>query len=357
MRKRSCSIPLSSMSASDQSKINRALKVDKARFIVGDSKLAPLEEATKRNLQQVFERLVWWIQSHAPDQASMPLVERLFEPALIVGFVRYVLETASGETAVAYCERLKMLARRIDPDRSVKAFVKARRIAAPFMNKTMNASPMTPPEILKTGLAAMRYAQRELGWKADDSKDPHVLAHRGFVEVIFRNGLIIAFLAVIPLRASDLLALLVTDLVRRYGHYYVTVTNQKTDRGSTNRRKLPAELTPWFDLYLREVRPALVGRKGKSHALWINCRSRPLKYQGLYRAFVQTVEEFSGNELNPHLVRHAAATFAHMCGFSAEDSAHVLQHHTISTVQAFYNSAKPVFLDLLVADVEEDLDA
>ncbi|MBY0362344.1 MAG: site-specific integrase [Phreatobacter sp.] len=353
MTKRSCSIPLTSMSASDQDKINRALKVDKARFIVGKSALPPLEDSTKRNLQQVFERLTWWIQSHAPDQAALPLVERLFEPVLIVGFVDYVLETASGETAVAYCERLKMLAGRIAPERSLKAFVKARRIAAPFMNKAMNASPMSPPEILMTGLAAMRHAQRELAWLTDDTKGPQVLAHRGFAEVIFRNGLIIAFLAVIPLRASDLLALQVTDIVRRGGYYYVTVTNQKTDRGSTNRRKLPAELTPWFDLYLNEVRPALVGRKGKSPALWINCRSRPLKYPGLYRAFVQTIEEFSGNEMNPHRVRHAAATFAHMCGFSAEDAAHVLQHHTISTVQAFYNSAKPVFLDLLVADVAE----
>ncbi len=351
MRKRKYSIPLADMDSVVRNTVTRVLQTSKANWVAGFTALPKISEKTQKNLQFAFERHEWWTVNHAPEHAARPLVERLFDAELISAFVTYVLNHSGGETAVAYCEWLKLLASRIAPGRNLKPYVKARQIAAPHMKKVMNESPLPPPEIYRAGITAMEQAKRDLAWLDAGKGKLHVLYRLQFPDVVYRNGLMIAFLALIPLRATDVLAMTVTHVKRRGKQYWVGVTNHKTAPGVINGRMLHEDLTPWMDLYLEVVRPALLGPNGRSDALWINFRGRPLKYQGLYRAFTTTIEDFTDEALNPHRVRHAAATFAHMCGFSAEEAADVLQHRSIRTVQAFYDSAKPCYVDHLVAKI------
>ena len=292
MRKRKFSIPLANMDHAVRDTVKRALQTSEADFVAGFTDLAKISQKTQRNLQFAFERYAWWIINHAPEHAARPLAEKLFDGELIDAFVRYVLEHSGGETAVAYCEWLKLLASRIDGGRNLKPYVKARRIAAPHMKKAMNESPLPPPDIYKAGITAMEQAKRDLAWLEAGRGKLHVLYRPQYPEVTFRNGLLIAFLALIPLRATDILAMKLTDIKRRGERYWVGVTNEKTEPGEINGRLLHADLTAWMDLYLKVARPILLGPGSKSEALWINCRGRPLKYQGLYRAFTTTIEDF-----------------------------------------------------------------
>jgi integrase len=351
MRKRKYSIPLDAMDPAVKKAVKQALNTSKADWVAGFTALPKISDKTQKNLQFAFERFEWWIVNHAPEHAGRSLVDKLFDAELIRAFVQYVLDHSGGETAVAYCEWLKLLASRIAPGRNLKPYVKARQIAAPHMKKAMNESPLPPPEIYKAGITALEQAKRDLAWLNAGKDKLHVLYRLQFPDVVYRNGLMIAFLALIPLRATDVLAMSVTHVKRRGDQYWVGVTNHKTAPGEINGRLLHADLTPWMAFYLEVVRPALLGPNGRSDALWINFRGRPLKYQGLYRAFTTTIEDFTDEALNPHRVRHAAATFAHMCGFSAEEAADVLQHRSVRTVQAFYDSAKPRYVGHLVAKI------
>ena len=303
-----------------------------------------VKPATQNNWQQVLERYLWWVRKSRPRHIyTFPLVDLLRDEAMVADFTLHCLERASGDTAVAYIERLKAVARRLMPGQTDRLYERARELAAPFVKDEINKSPLNPSEIFAAGIEAMSFACKRADWagspvidkvRRNDQRRPHV---------IYRNGLTIAFLALVPIRAKDLLAMTVSDVALMGDQYRVMVTWEKNKPGVKEPRFLPAEMTPWMDLYLNEVRSDLAGNRSPDDSLWLTYLGNGLSYQGLYRAFTTTIEDFAAVELNPHRVRHAAATFARECGLSHEEGAAILGDHSTLTVQRYYDSSDFLF--------------
>ena len=92
--------------------------------------------------------------------------------------------------------------------------------------------------------------------------------------------------------------------------------------------------------YLREARPALVARAGRSHgrpsALFPNARGRPMTRQGYWLVLKRCAARAGlGARLSPHTLRHSFATHLLRGGAPLRHVQELLGHASISTTQVY----------------------
>jgi integrase/recombinase XerD len=165
--------------------------------------------------------------------------------------------------------------------------------------------------------------------------------------IIHRDGLLIGFLALIPLRRRNLADLVLErTLVREGSCWIVAFDEDGTKTHAAFEIGLPDVLHAPLKTYLEKHRPILEGRSGRwsrpaAGALWISKDGSPMTQTAIYdRVRARTKEEF-GVAVNPHLFRDAAATT-----MAIADPAHVrlaaplLGHRTFATTERYYRQAR-----------------
>ena len=159
---------------------------------------------------------------------------------------------------------------------------------------------------------------------------------------LFRNGLMVALLALCPIRLKSFVALEIgRSFVRIHGRYWIVLSSSETKENRPDERIVDELLTPFIDRYLDHYRFVLALTKNPPAALWLSSQgSRPMSYVQVGHAIEKTTLATVGLAMRPHLFRTAAAsTAATHCG----DNPHLasaLLHHTISSVtNAHYNRA------------------
>ena len=125
----------------------------------------------------------------------------------------------------------------------------------------------------------------------------------------YRDGLIIALLAVAPLRRGTLAALRVSQHLLKSGDLWVLEIPAKDMK---TRQPLDfllsGPLSARIDRYLAEFRDAIPGATRHS-GLWPSNKGRPMDGGAIYDKVRQRTREGLGFPVNLHRFRHAAATF------------------------------------------------
>ena len=99
---------------------------------------------------------------------------------------------------------------------------------------------------------------------------------------LFRDALIMAFLASRPIRLANLTVIELGRHLTKVGdRYWCRFTPAETKEGRPLEFPMPVSLTPWLDRYLSVYRPLLL-RGRKSHRLWISTRSTPMVDNTIY---------------------------------------------------------------------------
>ena len=149
--------------------------------------------------------------------------------------------------------------------------------------------------------------------------------------------MIIALLALVPLRRRTLAALRIGKHFVRSGNVWVLdipAEDIKTKRPAEY--PISAELSGRIDFYLNQVRPQIPGARAHDY-LWASSRSRPMGDRGIYNSVRRRTRKALGFPVNLHRFRRAAATF-----WSTRDPANVrgvkdlLGHSTFSTTEKYY---------------------
>jgi integrase len=158
--------------------------------------------------------------------------------------------------------------------------------------------------------------------------------------VLFRDGLMIALLALRPLRISNFAGLrLGVQLLQTSSGYWVNIPPEQTKTGRPLEMPVPDALVPSLCDYLEHHRPALV-RDRQTDYLWINERGRPFKPERLSQRISGLTERHLRIRVTPHLFRDCAATT-----IATLDPAHVqvimplLGHTDPRTAEDHYNYA------------------
>jgi integrase/recombinase XerD len=158
----------------------------------------------------------------------------------------------------------------------------------------------------------------------------------------FRNGLMIALLALCPIRLKNLSNLILDKhLVRVGDNWCIALSAKETKERRPDERPIPAQLTPWMNLYLGAYRP-IFGYSGS--ALWVGRYGKPLSYLGVERIVTETTRITLGIAMSPHQFRTSAASAAYMhAGSNPNLASALLNHRDPKITQDHYNRSRSAF--------------
>jgi integrase len=158
---------------------------------------------------------------------------------------------------------------------------------------------VSPAVLLELGNTMMQESQ------ASTASDPLPAAR------LYRDGLIIALLALIPLRRSNLVALEIgRQLTRSSGGWSIAIPGEESKNHRPLVFTLPDALAAALDTYLAVHRPVLLAQRrgGSTAGLWLGTTGRPLSAIRVWRIVTGHTRQRLGVAINPHLFRDCAAT-------------------------------------------------
>ena len=158
-----------------------------------------------------------------------------------------------------------------------------------------------------------------------------------------RNGLMVALLALCPIRPKNFAALEIgRSFVKINGAWWIVLSASETKEKRPDERPINELLTPAIDRYLGQYRPVLARAGNSSSALWLCCNNgAPIKDRRNLREVISaTTLATVGVAVSPHLFRSCAASTAAIHGGDNPHLASALLHHTHPSVtNAHYNRA------------------
>jgi len=145
-----------------------------------------------------------------------------------------------------------------------------------------------------------------------------------------RNGLIVALLAVCPIRIKNYAALEIgTTFKQEHGSSWITLPYGSTKTEDADQRPVPDYLNDAVKLYLTESRPVLIGSRPGTNSLWISSRTgRRYTTKNLGTRISKITLETVGIDVSPHLFRTAAATTSACYGTDVAYLASAVLGHT-----------------------------
>jgi len=180
--------------------------------------------------------------------------------------------------------------------------------------------------------------------------------------LLVRNGLMVALLALCPIRLRNFAALEIgRSFLRLDGGWWIVLDDTKS--GRPDHRPVPSFFTGFIESYLSVYRPILLhhstcgseapldlGPKGApmttpisteaASAMWLSRLGTPLSYSQVERAITETTRMTLCVPVNPHRFRTIDATSA---ALHAPESPHLasalLQHADRRTTEEHYNRA------------------
>ena len=170
----------------------------------------------------------------------------------------------------------------------------------------------------------------------------------------YRTGVMIALLAVMPLRRITFRNLqLGTSVIVGADRILISATGDMMKRGNTWEAEVPRTVLPSLQHYLLEIRPWLMRRHHQKHDyLWVNDRGKPFEPSHLSNRIAWATKQVLGTRVSAHLFRDAAATtLARHAPASAHIIAPLLGHTSLATAERHYIQATSIDAGKLYADV------
>jgi integrase/recombinase XerD len=287
---------------------------------------------SNRKAEKGYGRYLTYLKYYDPTALEGAPVSRI-TPERVRAYVLHLQELGNGtQTRLARLQELGEMAKVFDPTADW-SFINclSSRIRAKNQSVRDKSNLRLSDELLDLGLELMAKAPLAQGWTA---------------AILYRDGLIIAFLALVPLRRRNLADFkLGRNLIDLSQKLLVVFEESETKTHAPLEIEWPECLIEPLEEYLLTYRPILEARCGRWHkpaddALWLSKDGSPMTQMAIYdRIRSQTLEKF-GVAINPHLFRDAAATtMAIIDPEHVRLAAPLLGHRTFSTTEKYYQQA------------------
>ena len=169
-----------------------------------------------------------------------------------------------------------------------------------------------------------------------------------------RNGLMLALLALCPIRLKNFATLEIgRSIVKVDDTWWILLTASETKEKRVDERPIEDEdVGDAIDKYLKFYRPILARRSDDTNALWLAINGEAMAQCSVGEVITETTCSLLGVAVSPHLFRTAAAATA---AIHAGDKLHLgsaLLHHSHPTVTLEnYNRASSISAGRAYRDV------
>ena len=300
-----------------------------------DSKGARANHSKKSNekAEKGYGRFMTYLHHHDRDALKLQPEERITKDR-VKAYVAHLQEIGnSTQTLLGRLQELLEVAKVMAPDKDW-SFINDRSSRVRAHHKPMRNKKgiKLTDELLTLGVKLMDKANAYEGLEA---------------AILYRDGLMIAFLALVPVRRRNLADLILNEnLVAIDGGWLVLYDETETKTQEPHEVLLPEILNEPLNTYLSIHRPHLLAREGRwtsdpKGAVWISKDGSAMTQMAIYdRVRARTKDEF-GKAMSIHAFRYAAATT-----LAIEDpknvriAAPLLGHRTFSTTETYYQQAQ-----------------
>jgi integrase/recombinase XerD len=291
-----------------------------------------LAKATQRKYLFAWRRFLGLLAIVEPTAFDVTPTERLTIERVRV-LVHHLAETNAPRSVAAQISWLYGAARLMMPDldwvwlRTVKARLHA-----------------AAPAVARKGPVITSVQLLGLGQQLMDESQPSLSTQISLADAVrYRDGLMIALLAFVPLRRKNIAAIEIgRHLVREGDGWFIIIPREETKTGTSIEFAVPELLVPYLATYLNIVRPRML--QGPScKALWISREDGALRYGAIGEIIARHSARRLGVRIAPHDVRDAAATtWAVAAPGQIGIARDLLSHSDLRTTTRHYNRARGI---------------
>jgi integrase len=173
-----------------------------------------------------------------------------------------------------------------------------------------------------------------------------------------RNGLMIALLALCPIRVANFASLEIGSTFKEIdGNWWIALPSFATKARRADERIVPPILSEHIEFYLNHSRPVLLQANTTTGALWISSTTGvPMSSYSVRKTISQLTLETVGVSVSPHLFRTAAAsTAAAYCGNIPHLASALLGHTDPRVTEEHYNRATSISASKFYAAITSSL--
>jgi integrase/recombinase XerD len=287
-------LPFNAWSSEDRALWARAFEQD---IFDEERRTAHLAPATIIGLRTSYARYLGFLHRHDPARLQLAPEARI-DPDSIKALIEHLRQSCRDTSIASLLHALRLALGFIFPHRDWSWIkIVAKRIHAGAIPRSDGTRGVTSAELYAVGIALITTAEDEL-----------VSAGKVRLEIalLYRDGLIIALLSVVPLRRRTLTALTVNQHLVKIGERWlldIPAADTKTRRPLEF--PLPEELSRHISSYLARFRTAIPGANGHD-GLWASMRGGPMDDGSIYDAARRRTREALGFPVNLHQFRRAA---------------------------------------------------
>jgi integrase len=279
-------------------------------------------------------------------------------PERMETYARFLIDRCAPVTVAICLGRLHIFAKAVWPEHDWRWLremeLQQQRMADPVRNKAARIVPQN--ELLRLGCTLM--AEAEALPLADDLR-----AGPRHPALLFRDGLMIALLAMRPLRQGNFLGLqLHRHLVRADTGWMLTIPAAETKNHQSLSLPFPQILAPALECYLARYRPLLLAMRGPRDSrrpcppagaeLWVSRCGTAMTPGALDKLLERHTRARFGHHVNAHLFRDCvASSVADDDPENVRIAADLLGHRSFQTTQRYYITANQRAALRRIADV------
>jgi integrase/recombinase XerD len=261
---------------------------------------AHLADSTRQAWRESYERFLGFISAHHHGLLSRPPEARI-DHHIVVEYVAWRRKFCGDMTVAIDLDHLRHALKLVCPGSDWSWLLTiTKRIAAAAPRKAKKYHLVTSERLYMLGIDLMNRAV------ADADAAQRVSRAHAFQ---YRDGLVIALLALIPLRSRTLTALRIGRHLVKTGEFWaldIPAADTKSRRPLDY--SISRELSARIDLYLERFRRRIPGADMHT-ALWASNQKRPMCAMATYEAVCRRTKKAFGFAVNLHRFRHAAASF------------------------------------------------
>ena len=263
---------------------------------------ADLRPATNRGVEKSYGRWLDFLAKHDRESLAVSPATRITRDR-VRAYITFLIDGGNHFSTVGLrIEQLHAAARVMDP-RGNWDWLKT-----PASNFRQRSKPKRDKR--ERLVAASDLFQ--LGLKLMDEAPLQDLP--GHAAVHYRDGLLVALLACVPMRLKNLSELrLGASLRNENGSWLITLPGIETKTHKPYETAWPTELVAMLERYLTTYRPLLADRRRTSKIapgdyVWTSAEGRPLSAKRINELMKLRTEAAFCRRVNPHLFRDAGAT-------------------------------------------------